>query len=183
MTSEKQLLQRVRKLEQHALAEIYDRYSPSLYRYSFRLLGDSVIAEDCVAEAFSRFLKAIKVGGGPKTHLQAYLFRIVHNWITDYHRRLKTLPVELDDGFHTDSSLTSNAATSDVLLKEQIRKALMKLTNDQRQVIVLKFLEGWSNAEIADMMKKSVGSVKSLQHRALASLNGLLINSYGDCDD
>ncbi len=69
MASEKQLLKRARKYDQQTLAEIYDRYSPGIFRYAVRLLKDGEQAENCVSETFSRFLSALQRGGGPKDHL------------------------------------------------------------------------------------------------------------------
>ena len=63
MDSDKDLLSRARRLQRQALAEVYDRFSPGLYRYARRLLGDADLAEECVAETFSRFLRALHRGG------------------------------------------------------------------------------------------------------------------------
>ncbi len=79
-----------------ALAEIYDRYSPGLYAYAMRLLGDACLAEDCVSETFARFLKSLRAGQGPEAYLQAYLYRIAHNWITDHYRRQPMLDLDED---------------------------------------------------------------------------------------
>ena len=87
MNSEKKLLRQAKKLDQHALAAIYDQYSPGIYRYAYRQCGDAFLAEECVSETFSRFLQVLSRGGGPKDHLQAYLYRIAHNWITDQFRK------------------------------------------------------------------------------------------------
>jgi RNA polymerase sigma-70 factor (ECF subfamily) len=176
MAAEKQLLKRARSFDQHALTEIYDQYSPMLYRYAIRLLGDSDYAEECVAETFSRFLKVIKRGGGPRENLKAYLYRVAHNWITDQYRSQPALMMELDENLKIDPE--PGPYSNDVLLKEQVRSALMRLTSEQRQVIILKFIEGWSNAEVARAMRKKVGAVKSLQHRALSMLNRLLRDLY-----
>ena len=178
MATEKQLLKGSRNFDEQALAEIYDRYSPALYRYAIRLLNDNSHAEECVAETFSRFLQAIKHGGGPRAHLQAYLYRIAHNWITDQYRNQSSHPLELDDQMEADPEPNPNSRAKDVLLKEQVRSALLQLTPEQRQVIVLKFLEGWNNREVARTMKKTIGAVKSLQHRALATLNIILTDLY-----
>jgi RNA polymerase sigma-70 factor (ECF subfamily) len=178
MATEKQLLKGARKFDQQALAEIYDQYSPGLYRYAIRLLNDNNQAEECVAETFSRFLQAIKGGGGPSAHLQAYLYRIAHNWITDQYRSQPSQPVELEETVEAEPGFNPISSHRDVLIKEQVRSALMQLTSEQRQVIVMKFIEDWSNPEIARTMKKSVGAVKSLQHRALTTLNLLLTDLY-----
>lgn len=176
MTTEKKLLKRARALDKAALEQIYDYYSPGLFRYAVRLLNDSDQAEDCVSETFSRFLKAIQRGGGPKNHLQAYLYRISHNWITDYYRRKSKIPISLDETDDTNLNLTVQMDRRDVFLQNQARDAIMNLTSDQRQVIVLKYFEGWTNAEIAVLLEKPVGAVKSLQHRALNALRRTLLD-------
>ena len=87
MISEQELLTQAGQFDSRALAEIYDLYSPRLYRYAMRLLGDDCAAEDCVSETFSRFLKALQAGKGPRDYLQAYLFRTAHNLVVDHYRR------------------------------------------------------------------------------------------------
>ena len=176
MRPDGKLLRKARKYDQDTLAEIYDQYSPGLYRYAYRQLGDSELAEECVAETFYRFLKALNVGGGPKEHLQAYLYRVAHNWITDRYRR-QPPPLPLEEGIHTDPELDIQEQVETKLQKDQVRAALARLTPDQRQVIVLKYLEGWNNAEVAKMLDKPLGSIKSLQHRALNTLRRILFNS------
>ena len=178
MISEKQLLKGARRYNQEALTEIYDLYSPALYRYAVRLLGDRDHAEECVAETFSRFLHVLKNGGGPRVHLQAYLYRVAHNWITDFYRNQNSKPLEADDKEYFEDQTHLQQKESDVYLEKQIRNALMQLTSEQRQVIVLKFLEGFTNTEVAKTMNKNVGAIKSLQHRGLITLNKLLIDLY-----
>jgi RNA polymerase sigma-70 factor (ECF subfamily) len=173
--SEAALLQRARAFDRQALAQIYDLYSPGLYRYALRLLGDAHAAEDCVAETFSRFLQALRQGKGPRDYLQAYLYRVAHNWITDQYRRQPAPPLELDEQCPAFDS-NPEEATSRRLRQARLRQALQRLTPDQQQVIALKFLEGWDNEAIARAIGKPVGAVKSLQHRALASLQRLLSN-------
>jgi RNA polymerase sigma-70 factor (ECF subfamily) len=177
MASEKQLIKGARKFNQQTLAEIYDRYSPGIFRYAVRLLNDSEQAENCVSETFSRFLTALQRGGGPKDHLQAYLYRIAQNWITDQYRRQPSLPLDAEFAVDPDPKVDPQSASADAIIREQVRNALMKLTPDQRRVVVLKFLEGWSNIEVAEAMGKPVGAVKSLQHRALAALRRLLLET------
>jgi len=167
-SSEKELLRAALRFDQKTLAQIYDLYSPELYRYAVRFLGDPSVAEDCVADTFSRFLKAIHAKRGPKDYLKAYLYRIAHNWIADYYRRTPDVS-RLKDTF-PDSDNVPEQEVSLRLRQEKVRKAIQKLTPDQQQVIVLKYLEGWKNSEIAQAVKKPVGAVKSLQHRALVRL-------------
>ncbi len=172
---EKELLERARAWDMEALEEIYDRYSPMLYRYAVRLLGDAHLAEDCVAETFTRFLFALRNGKGPKEHLKAYLFRIAHNWVTDHHRRQRPT-----DSLEPHAYMVANDDPSpdDVAhlqwQRARIRSLLFRLTPEQRQVIVLRYLEGWSHQEIAEVLNKPVSAVKALQRRGLAALRRLL---------
>ncbi len=163
------LLERVRGFDLGALGEIYDSYSPGLVRYAMRLLGQGDLAEECVAETFSRFLMALQKGGGPSESLQAYLYRVAHHWITDYYRRQPPPTFPLNETFASD--LGDPALTAmDALERQQVRAALAQLTPEQREVVILKYLEGWENADIATLMDKPVGAIKALQHRALDAL-------------
>lgn len=168
------LLRRARAFDMAALAEIYDQYSPSIYAYALRLLGDEMQAEDCVGEVFSRLLKALKAGQGPQDHLQAYLYRVAHNWITDTYRRQPPPELELPETFPEDEQLQPEAGTQQRSQQERIRAALRLLPPEQRQVIALRFLEDYSNEEVAAVMNKTEGAVKAMQHRAMASLKRLL---------
>lgn len=169
---EKELLQALLCFDQKALEQVYDLYSPELYRYATRFIGDPCVAEECVAETFSRFLKAIHARRGPKDFLKAYLYRIAHNWISDYYRRAPDL-VELEEA-HRSDGLSPEWEAHLRIRRARMRKAIQQLTPDQQQVIVYKYLQDFENEEISKMLRKPVGAVKSLQHRALASLKRIL---------
>ena len=171
MSNEQELLRLASQRNTTALAEIYDTYRPGLYRYAMRRLGHTSLAEDCVAETFARFLKSLQKGCGPRDHLQAYLYRIAHNWIVDLYCDHEET-IELSEAMHSGKVPEEEVAQH--IQQQQVRKALRSLTSDQQQVISLKYLENWSNEEIARALHKPVGAVKSLQHRALASLLRLL---------
>jgi RNA polymerase sigma-70 factor (ECF subfamily) len=173
MADEIDLLRRARALEAAALASIYDEHSPRLYRYAWRLLGNDNLAEDCVAETFTSFLHVLAGGGGPRDHLQAYLYRTAHNWITDHYRRQPASTEELAESLADDTP--GPAVQADLVERQhRVRQALYKLTPEQRQVIALKYMEGCCNEEIARSLGKPVGAIKALQHRALAALRRLL---------
>ena len=172
--NDQELLNKATTFDEKALGEIYDRYNSGLYRYAMRLIGDVDLAEDCVAETFSRFLMALHRGNGPRNFLKAYLYRIAHNWISDFfcRRPPPTLPLDIDlhdaDKYDLDTSTIRNIQV------QNIRKALTLLTPDQRQALLLKYIEGWENQEIAQTMNKPVGAIKALLHRGIASLQRIL---------
>jgi RNA polymerase sigma-70 factor (ECF subfamily) len=171
--NERELLELARRFDQGALAEIYDRFNSPIYYYSLRLLGDAMHAEDCAAETFSRLLQALQGGGGPTGNLKAYLFRSAHNWIVDHFRRTPPLPLDAEvDLVNPGDDLPGEVEQK--ILQGKVRRTLRLLTAEQRQVIALRFIEGWDLEEIADCLEKPVGAVKALQHRAVAALRKML---------
>ena len=171
-SSEAALISAAHSLDREVLGQIYDIYSPEIYRYAMRLLGDPMRAEDLVAETFSRFLRALSGGGGPQDHLRAYLYRVAHNAAVDIYRNQE--PVDLSEQELASDLNNPEQAAERTMQEAQVRKALWNLTRDQRQVIVLKFFQGLSNQQVADILKKPVGAIKSLQHRALGALKRAL---------
>ena len=181
-SEEASLLKRARLFEAEALSEIYDRYSSELYRYAWRLLGKEDLAEECVAEAFSSFLNVIKQGGGPKRHLRAYLYRIVHNIAVDYYRRKPPPEISIEEVQLPDLEMEPSETIARLSEVANVRLALSELTFEQRQVILLKYIEGWSNTEVAKTMEKPVGAVKSLHHRAIRNLRRSLLSERSEKD-
>lgn len=175
-------MERARRFESQALEEIFDTFSPGIYRYAYRLLGDSELARECMSETFSRFLMALKREGGPNDYLQAYLYRIAHNWITDLYRQKNPSLLPIEAVGIADNKDGPHQIVTDRMSAKQVRNALALLTPAQRQVITLKYLEGWENNLIAQSMKKPVGAIKALQHRALEALRRILSN-YEDFNE
>jgi len=166
---ERSLLDRAAGFDESALSEIYDCHQEALYRYAMRLLGDQQLAEDCIADTFLRFLKALSRGIIPQENLRAYLYRISHNWITDYYRRnARNNEQDLKEYIPSKKDLAEEVEKE--MQGESVRSAILTLTPEQQQVIILKYFEGWQNAEIAQFTGKRVGAVKALLHRSLASL-------------
>ena len=179
MPNDNLLLERAQAFDMEALASIYDSFSGRIYHYVYRYLGDQVLAEDLTGEVFARFLGAIQRGKGPQSNLSAWLYRVAHNLVVDHYRQR-----DRSDGLPLDEGLM--AAPDDPtkvvekrLAQQHLRVAISHLTTEQQQVVVLKFIEGFSNQEVGHILDKSVGAVKSLQHRALASLRRVLHGDQG----
>lgn len=166
------LLQGARAFDPDCLADLYDRYSPELYVYAWRLLGDAGLAEDCTADTFTRLLSALRSGGGPSDHLRAYLYRTAHNWIIDHYRRVPL--ADLHENLPCGDPPPE--AQADLNQRQQhMRAALLSLTAEQRQVILLRYFQGLDPEETAAVVGRPTGAVKSLQHRALAALRRFLL--------
>jgi len=163
-------LERAREGEPEALAEIYDRYSLPIYRYLFRILGDAALAEDLTSDVFLRLLQVLNTLRAPRDRLEGWLFWVAHNLAMDWfrrHKRSATQPLaeELIAGGEQPP-----AAVERKQAEQQLRAAVGRLTPDQQRVILLRFGEGFSLAEVAQLMNKSEGAVKTLQHRAVSRL-------------
>ncbi len=169
--SEGELLQRARQANEQALGEIYDAYSPRLYGYAYRLSGDDAFAKDVVAETFYRFLVTLRDGGGPREYLVSYLYRVAYHLIVDNSRRQPHADLFLDETFIAADADPGGRSDE---REAQAREALWKLTSEQRQVIILKYFEGFNNEEVAAALGKPIGSIKSLQSRALAALRRVI---------
>lgn len=167
------ILQRARNFEMDALAQIYDEYNLSLYYYAYHLLGNAELAEDCVADTFSRFLKALAAKGGPRENVKGYLYRSVHNSITDYYRSRRDGP-ELEDELQDSGTPDVDTQVEWRSEQERLRQAISRLPHDQAQVVGLHFIEEWDLSDIADCMGKTVGAVKALQHRALVKISKIM---------
>lgn len=165
------------RLDRQALIDVYEKYNPMLYRYAYRLLGDQDQAEECVAETFSRFLHSLRNGRTPD-NIQAYLYRVAHNWITDQYRRqpiIEELDPEMQDEALVSHHENPAHLAAENFEQERVRKALHLLSPEQRQVVVLRFLEDRSHEEVALVLGKTVEATRALQHRAIEALRRMLL--------
>ncbi len=153
------------------LGEIYDTQAPRIFRYIYHRLGNRPLAEDLTSEVFVRFLRS----GTTPDNLIAFLYRIAHNLVVDFLRRNPNT-LSLDEATVADQADPSDSAELEQE-KATLRRAVARLTPDQQQVIVLKFVEELSNDEIALVLGKSTGAVKAIQHRALETLRNLLVST------
>jgi RNA polymerase sigma-70 factor, ECF subfamily len=155
-----------------ALGHIYDAYAERIYNYLYRRLGESALAQDLTADVFLRVVEAAGTARFCRGDLAPWLYRLAHNRLIDHFRKAKEQPL-LDDLPEPTADEAGPAGITDVE-PGALRAALRKLTPDQQQVISLKFLEDWSNAQVAEALGRSEGAVESLQHRALRSLRQIL---------
>jgi RNA polymerase sigma-70 factor (ECF subfamily) len=168
VADEPSLLERIGQHDQQALAEVYDRYFDQIYRYLNYRLGEAEVAADLTGEVFLALINALKANKPPRVSLSGWLYTVARNLAADYVKeKTRTVPL-VDDLVADDISLTDLAYLAQ--LTPVLKKALLQLTEEQQHVVALRFGQGLSLAETAGLMDKSVGSVKALQHRALASL-------------
>lgn len=175
--SEKILIDRAIAGDANAFGELYSRHLDPIYRYIFFRVGEQEEAEDLTETVFLKAWEAIpgyKDFGNP---FSSWLYRIAHNMVVDFHRKIKTVPnrLEADEPIEiVDESLNTLGMVIEAEQFVELGKAIAQLTVEQQQVIVLRFIEDMSHAEIAKIIGKNEGTCRMIQHRALVALSKLL---------
>lgn len=175
MESNITLLNAARMLDENALVEIFDLYSPALFKYALRLCADPLMADDIVGGVFETLLYQFSSGNGPTSNLRSYLFETAYHLIVDEVRHSRrTAPLEVASFLKPDLN-SGRLRLEDELLFETIMNIVRNiLTEDQRHVIILRFLEDFSLRETAAIMRKEVNHVKVIQNRAIAKIRQVL---------
>lgn len=169
------LLDAARGMNQDALIKIFDLYSSALYNYALRLCNDPLEADQVVGDVFAKLLEQLSVGNGPSTNLRSYLYEMTYHLVIDksrYSRR--EAPLEVVDFLRQDGTSVLLGLEDRMLFETVIRAIKNDLTEDQRHVIVLRFLEGFSLRETAEIIGKEVYNVKVIQNRGVAKLRKAL---------
>jgi RNA polymerase sigma-70 factor (ECF subfamily) len=177
LSEERELLRRVRSLDEAALAAVFDTYYPRLYRYIYQHLRHQATAEELAAEVFARMLEQLAWGGGPRRHLRAWLYRVAHNLVVDESRRRVHRDHQVLEEWMAVGGQDVEGEVHQAVAWQHGRAALAELTAQQRAVIILKYLEGWTNKEVARVLETTEGAVKSLQHRGLAAMRRTLVQN------
>lgn len=158
--------------DQEAFGEIYERYVTRIYNYVYYRTGNNHDAEDITAKVFFRAMAHIRNYEDKGVPFQAWLYRIAHNLVANFHRdesRRKVIP--LDD--YLALSLKSDAPDRQAEHNEEqalLMNVIRKLPAERQQLLVLKFVQDKSNAEIGEIMNRTEGAIKSLYHRTLLAL-------------
>ena len=174
-TSDSHLLEAARKMNKDALVKIFDRYSSALYTYAYRLSNDALIADYVVGDVFAKLLDQFSAGNGPSTNLRSYLYEMAYHLIVDEARYSnRAAPLEVVELANYDGYSSAISMENQILLKTIMLAIRNHLTKDQRHVIILRFLEGFSLIETASIIGKEVTHVKVIQSRAIASLRKAL---------
>jgi len=180
MQSEAALIEAAGSLDPEALEVIFDEYAPALYKYLLRLGIGPQEADQAVGDVFVRLLEKFSEGKGPRTNLRSYLFQIAYHLIVDNARAgQRTAPLDIADSVQEDMKPVQ-AQTEEKMLLETLSVAIVQeLTEEQRNVIVLRFQEDFSLKETAEIMDKNVNAVKALQNRAVTKLREALSREEG----
>jgi RNA polymerase sigma-70 factor, ECF subfamily len=170
--TEENAVSRASQGDAEAFSFLYERNVTRIYNYIYYRIGSEADAEDLTARVFYRAFGHINTYVEKGVPFSAWLYRIAHNLIANYHRdshRRREVPLEDQPEMphHADHPESALVKTQEV---ELLLTGIRRLTSDRQQLLILKFVEDYSNAEIAEIMGKSEGAIKSLYHRALIAL-------------
>jgi len=172
---EQRLLQRAKRGDAEAFAALYRLNVQAIYRYIYYRVNDAALAEDLTGDVFTRAIKGMSGYEDQGKPFAAWLYRIAHARVVDHYRRVERHPQEtaLDD-----EPIPAEGDLDGELLRKQaasvLREAIAGLTDEQQQVVILRFIEGHRTEQVAQLMDKNVNAIKALQHRALRTLAGRL---------
>jgi RNA polymerase sigma-70 factor (ECF subfamily) len=162
-------------MNREALIEIFDLYAGPLYNYALRLCNDPLRADHIVGDVFAKLLEQWSLGHGPSNNLRSYLYETTYHLIVDESRSSRReAPLEVAEFSRNDGQSTLTTLENRMMFDAVVTAIQKDLTKDQRHVIILRFLEGFSLRETADIMGKQVYNVKVIQNRGVAKIRKAL---------
>ncbi|HZD56322.1 MAG TPA: sigma-70 family RNA polymerase sigma factor [Anaerolineales bacterium] len=170
--SDRNAVELASKGNQEAFGTLYERYVDRIYNYIYYRTGNQYDAEDLTARVFFRAMRHIGNYNDRGLPISAWLYRIAHNLVANWHRdnsRRKEVPLDeillvRPDGEHPEAALLQTEE------QDRLLGIIRELPEDRQQLLILKFVQHLSNAEIGLIMERTEGAIKSLYHRTLISL-------------
>lgn len=171
------LVQLAQNGNEEAFGALYDQHAQAVFRFLAGNLGNSQEAEDLTTEIFLRIWKALPEYESSGTPFSAFVFRIARNMLIDRYRAdgRRQPVVSIDDIGLEEVLADPEQKIPDPHEYQTLHTALQSVRSDYREVLVLRFLNDFSIEEIAELMQRSPGAIRVLQHRALAAVRKVLV--------
>ncbi len=171
---EREMVERAQSGDPDAFAVLYEQMAERIYRYIFFRVNDESLAEDLAAEVFLRVWEHLPSYRPQNASVLAWVYTIAHNAVIDHYRTQRpTQP--LDEALAIAAPEPTPHEQSEFLFETRaVRDAMQCLTAEQREVLLLRFIDGMETDEIASRMRKTAGAVRALQMRGLQMLAKLL---------
>jgi RNA polymerase sigma-70 factor (ECF subfamily) len=182
--NEEDVLVRASQGDRDAFGQLYGRYIDRIFNYVYYRTGNLHDAEDLTARVFQRAMNHIHNYTDRGVPFSAWLYRIAHNLVANWHRDrsrrqelpLNDLPVLPSKGDHPERNLVRSQE------EESLLRLIRRLPSERQNLLILKFVENMSNAEIGQIMGRSEGAVKSLYHRTLLALRDQIGDQHINLD-
>ena len=167
---ERRLVARAQEGDRDALEQLYLLHFDRIYSYLHMSVGNRHDAEDLTTQTFLKMLEAIPRFRWRSAPFSAWLFRIAHNLAMDHFRSRRRWQPEEDVPEPDEEEPSAEAEAMQSIGRQSMLELIEDLSPEQQQVLTLKFVFSFANGDVATILGKTEGAVKSLQHRALASL-------------
>lgn len=170
------------KIDREAFGQLYERYVDKIYNYIYYKTSNHADAEDLTARVFFRALQHIGKYENKGIPFSAWLYRIAHNLVANWHRdNSRRQIISIEDLTQWRMQGDGPAIQAELLEdKEVLLEAIQRLPSDRQDLLILKFVEQLSNAEIGSIMGRSEGAIKSLYHRTLLAIRADLTGQKSD---
>jgi len=172
---EDRLLARARQGEQNAIMQIYEAYFDAIYSYLRLRVDDPMLAEDLASDVFLKMIAALKTRSAPRQSLRGWLFRVARNLLHDHYGTVRKMPTTtLEDWVSAPPE--DDPELQFIRRADTARsvRALHMLSEEQQEVLILRFGQALNLQETAEIMGKSISAIKSLQFRAIDTLKRIL---------
>jgi RNA polymerase sigma-70 factor (ECF subfamily) len=175
-SEDSELIKFAQEGESEAFGELYQRYAQTIFRFIYANLNNRLDAEDLTEEVFFRAWRSLSKYRQKGVPFLAYLFKIARNVLIDFYRRAGRSGgiMSIEEKQITDFNPDPGETAILNIEHQEVRQTLTQLREDYRTVIVLRFLSGLSPEETGQVMGRTPGAVRILQHRALSALRSLL---------
>jgi RNA polymerase sigma-70 factor (ECF subfamily) len=178
------LVARAQQGNPEAMGILYEQHHQSIFRYLVYRLNDSHAAEDLTSEVFLKMVQFMASYRATNATFRAWLFQVARNLSIDYFRRNHAHPVRtIDEEMEAPRQEHPEDRAEQAFTSQMLQKALAQLGDDQRDVILLRFVEGMPLSEVASTLHRSEDAVKGLQRRALLGLRDLLDHREPEAED
>ncbi len=178
-----ELLTTARRMDRDVLVKIFEHYSSALYKYALSLCYDPVTADHIVGDVFAKLLVQFASGKGPRDNLRSYLYQATYHRIIDETRHSqRRASLGTVEWLRQDVQAGFISLEDQMLFKQVLHLIQNKLTDDQRHVIILRFLEGFNLRETATIIGIKEEHVRVIQGRGIAKLRKALEQKEAGAD-
>lgn len=177
--NERELITRAQQQDRHAIGSLYEHYAQAIFHYISYRVETKTLAEDLTAEVFLRMIRRLPTYTYTGAPFGAWLYRIASNLIADHYRSKKEVLAEIPEDYQSDAVDPFDELS---MREDQLRlkQAILSLSEEYQNVIILRFIKELSHTEVADIMDRSEGAVRVLQHRAIKALETAMTKPQAD---
>jgi RNA polymerase sigma-70 factor, ECF subfamily len=192
-SEEEQDLIALAKMDAEAFGDLYQRYVNRIYNYHYRHTSNRADAEDLTSRTFYRALRSLHSYRETGAPFQAWLFRIAHNLVVNWYRDHSSHPTVSMDGddylslraqmMPADAAEGPEALMAAADMRVVLVRAVSRLPEERKTLIILKFVEEMTNVEIGEVLGRTEGAIKALYHRTLITLRTALREGVADVQE